>query len=191
MIEDFHVFRLHTRYIVAKGFEAGIIEVGIGGVNTGVVGSDDNNALVFKLSQTKPLPNSEEGEYIIDGISGTAAFSVFYQTDGELSVAYAKGGKDISEGITIEDGENELVFNFGDDEIHVDFPSGDYSAQEVVSRINSKLEEGGYPLKSELDNGNLKIRKLFHIGFQRLRCGKTVLFHKRSGYGRDGNPHSV
>ena len=69
--------------LVAAGLEENLIEVGIGGVSTGVSGSNDNNALVFKLSDSVKLPI--EGEYIIDGVRGNAAFSVFYQTEGELA----------------------------------------------------------------------------------------------------------
>lgn len=63
-----------------QGFKEGMIEVGIGTVSTSVAGNDDKNALTFKLSDK--VGNLGPGSYIIDGVRGTAAFTVFYKTDG-------------------------------------------------------------------------------------------------------------
>ncbi len=141
--------------MVAQGFSENMIEVGIGGISTGVVGSNDANALNFKLSSSVRLP--AEGTYIIDGVSGNAAFSVFYQTDGELVPAYVKGAKDISEGVTIEDGANDLSFDVEGVNYTVTLPSGEYTADEVIAEINSQLTTAGAPVVAEMDEGYLKI----------------------------------
>ncbi|MCR5590013.1 MAG: flagellin [Lachnospiraceae bacterium] len=57
------------------GLAPNLIEVGIGGTNAVVAGVDNDKVLTFKLSNSLPLPAS--GEYVIDGIGGNAAFSVF------------------------------------------------------------------------------------------------------------------
>ncbi len=131
----------------AEGLEENLIEVGIGGVSTGVTGSNDNNALVFKLSKTVKLP--AEGEYIIDGVSGNAAFSVFYQTEGELEPAYLGGTKDLFEGVTIKDGENELAFMIDGVKYSVNIPSGDYTEDEIIDKLNELLSAQSVPAVAE------------------------------------------
>lgn len=76
--------------LVALGLEENTIKATVGGVSTNVYGSNDDDALVFQLSGDVKLP--AEGEYIIDGVGGTAAFSVFYQTDGDIKAAYVRQG---------------------------------------------------------------------------------------------------
>lgn len=146
------------------GLEENTIEVGIGGVNSGVNGSNDDNALVFKLSSTVRLP--AEGEYIIDGVSGNAAFAVFYQTEGDLKEAYVKGCKDITEGVTLEKGEDQLGFSIDGTEYTISLPEGEYTTDEILDEINDQLKAGGVPAVAELEGENL----LIHY--------KTVGMHK-------------
>ena len=133
--------------LVGEGLEEKLIEVGIGGVSTGVTGSNDQNALVFKLSDSMRLP--AEGEYIIDGIRGNAAFSVFYQTEGELEPAYMGGTKDISDGITVKDGENELAFKVDGQDYSITIPTGDYTAEEIITTLNDLLKDKSIPAVAE------------------------------------------
>lgn len=136
-----------NKALASKGLAENLIEVGIGGVSTGVTGSNDQNALVFKLSDSMKLP--AEGEYIIDGVRGNAAFSVFYQTEGELEPAYMGGTKDISDGVTIKDGENELSFKVDGSDYSIDIPTGDYTAEEIITTMNDLLKNAGIPAVAE------------------------------------------
>lgn len=142
--------------MAAKGFEAGTIEVGIGGVNSGVSGSNDANALVFKLSTKVKLP--EEGEYIIDGVSGNAAFSIFYQTEGELEPAYIGGSKDVSQGVTIKPGENVLSFKVDQgDSYTITLDEKDYTADELIDELNKKLAAVNAPVSAELHDDTVRL----------------------------------
>ena len=141
--------------LVNEGLEAGTIQAQIGGVSTGVSGANDSSALVFKLSSTVRLP--ADGEYIIDGVSGNAAFSVFYQTDGELVPAYVKGGKDISEGVTILPGETDLSFKVDGTQYTLTLPEGEHTAQELLDKLNDQLTNGNVPLTAEMEDGFLKL----------------------------------
>lgn len=141
--------------LVAAGFKENIIEVGIGGVNTGVSGSNDNNALCLKLSKTADLPGI--GTYIIDGVKGSAAFYTFYQSDGKLTPAYTTGSKDISGGLTIDDETNELSLSVDGTDYNITLDNGDYTADEFINMLNNKLQGASIPVNAKLDNGNVKI----------------------------------
>ncbi len=168
--------------MVAQGFEANMIEVGIGGISTGVVGSNDANALNFKLSSSVRLP--AEGTYIIDGVSGNAAFSVFYQTDGELIPAYVKGAKDLSNGVTIEDGENELSFDVDGSTYTISLEAKEYTSEELIDEINSQLNGQSAPVVAELEDGVLKLSHV-KLGEHKITnivgSGKQVLFFRENG----------
>lgn len=140
--------------VVRAGLSKGIIEVGIGGISTGVVGSNDANALNFKLSQSVRLP--EDGTYIIDGVKGNAAFSIFYQTDGELVPAYVKGAKDVSEGVVIESGKDTMSMEVEGSNYSITLTTGEYTADELLTEINDKLVAAGAPITAELDEGVIK-----------------------------------
>jgi len=142
--------------LVAANLAENLIEVGIGGVYTGVSGSNDDNALVFKLSDSVKLP--AEGEYIIDGVRGNAAFSVFYQTDGELEPAYLGGTKDISNGVTIKDGEGELSFKVDGTKYSITIPKGDYTAEEIVQKMNDLLSGANPSIPAVAENYKNTIR---------------------------------
>lgn len=139
----------------SMGLSENMIEVGIGGINTGVTGSNDDNALNFKISRSVRLP--AEGKYVIDGVSGNAAFSVFYQTDGELKEAYVKGSKNISEGVTIEPGKEELIFDVDGTTYTVNIPPKTYSPDELINEIKTQFHAVGAPVTAENDDGYLKI----------------------------------
>lgn len=130
-----------------------LIEVGIGGVNTGVTGNNDANALNFMLSTRVQVP--ADGEYIIDGVSGNAAFSVFYQTDGEMIPAYVKGAKDLSDGVEIKNGENELTFDVDGTTYSITIPEGVYTQNELTDALNRELSS--IPVTAEIEDGKLKL----------------------------------
>ena len=173
--------------LVNAGLNAGTIEAQIGGVSTGVSGSNDGKALVFKLSSSVQLPT--DGEYIIDGVSGNAAFSVFYQTEGELIPAYIKGGKDISNGVTILPGETDLSFKVDGVPYTLTFSEGEHTAQEILDDINAQLQAGGIPLGAEIEDGFLKL-SYSKIGKHTITdvdgLAKDELFFSENG---DKSPH--
>ncbi len=172
--------------LVANGLSENLIEVGIGGINTGVTGANDANALNFKLSRQVRLP--AEGQYIIDGVGGTAAFSVFYQTDGELIEAYVKGAKDISEGAVIEAGANELSFDVDGTSYTITIPEGEYTGDELIAEIKNQVSASAAPVSVEMEDGNLKI---FHkkLGVHKITnisgSAKQNLFFQENGVKAD------
>ena len=150
-----HIQKKLNEVLVANGFEENLIEVGLGDLTTGIVGANDDKALNFKLSKTAKVPG--EGEYIIDGVGGNAAFEVFYKTDGELIPAYVRGSKDVSNGVMINEGENELHFKVDDVEYDITLDPAYYEADTLIKEINEKLGAGSIPLVATLDEGRVKI----------------------------------
>lgn len=141
--------------LVGEGLEAGTIQAQIGGVSTGVGGSNDANALVFRLSPTVRLP--ADGQYIIDGVSGNAAFSIFYQTEGELVPAYVKGAKNISQGVTINPGETDMRFKVDSVEYTIQLTEGEHTTEELLDEINAQFLAVNAPLVAEMEDNVLKI----------------------------------
>lgn len=139
----------------AIGLPANLIEVGVGGINTGVFGANDDNALNFSLSKTAPAP--DEGQFIIDGVSGNAAFEIFYQTDGKLEPAYLRGNEDLTEGVTILPGETDMTLAVDGVEYPITIPEGEHTAQEILNHVNDALTAAGAPVVAELDEGRLRI----------------------------------
>lgn len=139
----------------ALGLSENLIEVGIGGINTGVVGANDNTALNFKLSSKVLLP--ADGQYIIDGVRGNAAFSVFYQTDGELKESYTQGSKDISDGVTISAGKEDLTFEVDGVSYTITLEPKTYTKDEVLTEVNDKLAASGAPVVAEIVDDNLRL----------------------------------
>ncbi len=126
--------------------EPGTIKVGVGGISTGVVGANDDKSLNFRIDATKL---HQEGTWTVDGIGGNAAFSIFYQTDEEPKPAYFKGGKNITQGVEIKDGQDKLVFDLDDVTYELEIPHGKYDADQITSVLNELLEEQDIPLTAE------------------------------------------
>lgn len=139
----------------AIGLQDNLIEVGVGGINTGVYGANDSNALNFSLSKTVQAPS--EGQFIIDGVSGNAAFEIFYQTDGKLEPAYIRGNKDVTDGVTIPAGETDMTLLVDGVEYSVTIPEGEHTAQELLTIVNDGFNAAGAPVVAELDQGRLRI----------------------------------
>lgn len=153
-------------WLTKEGFDPGAIVVGVGGpeINTGVVGANDDVALNFRLS--KDVQSPYEGPCVIDSVGGSAAFSIFYQTDGELIPAYITGTKDVTDGVTINDGDPEeatLTFDVDGQEYSVTFdPTGYYSKEGLIDKLNEMFSDptnGPVPLvaSTDIDTGRVKI----------------------------------
>lgn len=151
-----HIQEKLNEQLVAAGLEENLIQAKIGGgINTGVSGSNDANALVFVLSGEVELPDNTPGaHYIIDGIGGNAAFSVFYQTDGDIRVAFMTGTKDISGGVDIPK-DSKLSFDVDGGHYEIDVPKGAYSTEDILKKLNEELGKAQAPLVAKMSHGNL------------------------------------
>lgn len=137
------------------GLAENLIEVGIGGINTGVHGANDQNALNFSLSKTVTSP--AEGQFIIDGVRGNAAFEIFYQTDGIMQPAYIMGTKDVSNGVTVPAGETDLSLTVDGVAYTIDLEAKEYTTEEILDAMNEKLEAAGAPVSAELEDNKIKL----------------------------------
>jgi len=159
-----------------------LITVGIGGINTGVFGSNDQAALNFSLSKTIQAPG--EGQFIIDGVRGSAAFEIFYQTEGTMEPAYIMGNKDISEGVTIGPGETDLSFVVDGTQYTITIPEDEYTFDEILDTLNNALDAAGAPVVVETRDNMLKLthRKLGSHDIRDVSGGaKQVLFFSEQG----------
>lgn len=178
--------------LVNLGLPENMIEVGIGGITTSIVGSNDANALNFKLSDSVPLP--AEGLYIIDGVSGNAAFSVFYQTDGILKEAYAKGSKDLSDGVVIKNGKGDLTFDVDGTTYALSIPPDNYTPDKLLAEMNKQLKNISAPVGVELEDGKLKIAysKLGEHTINNIGgSAKSTLFYTTNQRISDENPVNI
>lgn len=145
-----------NKKLEAAGLPKDMVKAQIGGVNTGVVGANDNDALCLKINDNTALPDS--GQYIIDGVRGSAAFNIFYQTDGRMIPAYTTGAKDITDGLTVTADNNTLSLDADGRTYSVTLADGDYTADELVDAVNAGFNAGGAPLTAKIEDGRLKIQ---------------------------------
>ncbi len=149
--------------LINAGLPENVILAKIGNVGSPgdqlVYGSNNDNALNFQLNTSIPLPDTgaASSEYIISGVGGSAAFTIFYQTDGDIVNAYVRGTKDISSGVSITPAENELSFKVDGTAYSITIPEGDYSDSELLDKINDRLKAVSAPLNAEIEHGNLKL----------------------------------
>ncbi len=138
------------------------IKAEIGGQKTEVVGANDANALSFTLEWNK-TQTPAEGIYVLDGVSGSAAYSVFYKTSGLPIPASITGNKDISSGVTITDKNNTFGFSIDGTDYDFTLPEGTYTAEEWIEMFNERIaagdDNGNVPkVEAVLENGHLKIQ---------------------------------
>lgn len=150
-----HIQEKLNEQLIANGFAEGMIEVGLGDIKTNVIGANDDKALNFRLSNVAAM--DDEGQYIIDGIGGNAAFEVFYSTDGKLEPAYVTGSKDVSNGVSIQKNDNNLIFEVDGVPYEIELEPGYYTQTTLVDAINEKLEAQSVPLLAEIDENKVKI----------------------------------
>lgn len=153
-----HIQTKLSEQLEKAGLDKNLIQAKIGGgINTGVSGSNDENALVFMLSSEAEMPDKRPGaQYVIDGIGGNAAFSVFYQTDGDIRVAFVTGTKDVSNGTEIPE-DSQLSFDVDGEHYEIEVPKGSYSSEELVTKLNEELGKAQAPLVAKISHGNLTL----------------------------------
>lgn len=88
-----------------KGLKSDMLKVQIGGVASGTA-VDDLNKLVIKY-ESEDDGRDNRGNYIIDGVRGSAAYTVFYRARGEPSPTHTVGIVDLARGAVIETGVND------------------------------------------------------------------------------------
>jgi len=150
-----HLQEKINEQLVANGLPQNLVEVGIGGINTGVSGSNDDCALNFSLSRTIQAPS--EGKFILDGVSGSAAFEMFYQTDGSLEQAYIVGTKDVTNGVTIAPGQNEMSILVDNVTYDMTLTEGTYTAEELKEELNKQLRVADAPVNADIVDGKVKL----------------------------------
>lgn len=171
------------------GLPKGLIEAGIGIVNTKIQGSLDDRALAFKLSDKVAAP--VKGSYGIEAIGGTAAFSVFYQTEGDIARAYIKSSKDITKGVEIKEGATDFSVDVDGVTYKIDLTPGSYTATELVAHIDDLLKAQNSPLRAVEDGGALK---LMHTKYGKHKITnltgavKNQLFFVEKGEKRGSGP---
>jgi len=155
-----HVQDKLNEFFDKNGMEKNTIIVGLGDRHPdGVHNSNDQNALNFRLPSTDDkIKLPEEGEYVIDGIGGNAAFEIFYHTEGKIIPSYIIGTKDISDGVELKPEDTE----FSVDVDGVTYPvkiekDGFLSSDELVEEVSKALEKAGAPLFAVMENNCLKI----------------------------------
>ncbi len=151
-----HVQEKINEQLKAGGLEENLIQVGLGDIKTNVSGANDENALNFKLAVDN-VKAPAKGQYIIEGVSGSAAFEIFYQTDGKLMPAHIRGTKDISQGVDIGPDETELNFEVDGTVYPIPIPEGHHTAEELLKIMNDAFGTGGIPLTAEMEDGMLKV----------------------------------
>lgn len=152
-----HLQEKIDKELVSMGMNAGLIQVGVGGISSGVAGGNDQKALNFSLAADIPSPGS--GDFIIDGISGSAAFDVFYQTDGKMVPAYIMGTKDVTNGVTVKPGETELSVCVDGKVYSIELEEGPYTADEIIDAMNERFKGVHAPIAAyvDIDTGRIKI----------------------------------
>lgn len=145
-----------------NGLPAGLIEavVGYDDPETHITGAIDDRALAFVLSK-KVSVSDGDGKYGIEAIGGTAAFSVFYATEGDIARAYIKGGQDISQGVTIEEGATDFSVDVDGKTYTINLTPGTYSAEDLAAHMTKLFkavdDPGPCPLQAIVDEGKLKL----------------------------------
>ncbi len=167
----------------------------VGGYHTGVTGAIDDFALQITLTETPSSSSasgtieSDPGTYILDGVHGNAASSIFYKTSGKPEPSYITGSHDISGGVTFPPGKNTLTLKTDGIEHSYTFPDESYPADKIVEFLNDKFDNGDdngnpAPLRASLVNGRLQIKHKVigsHIISEVNGSAKGILFYMESG----------
>lgn len=142
--------------LVAKGFESDTLVVKLGGVSSGTSEPDENRLVI----EHRPVDDGRDnnGIYIIDGLRGSAAYTLFYRSEGDPRPTYAVGTRDLSQGVQIRAGENDtLVMDIDGEEKTITLEPGEYSPEALLTVLNEKLEETSVGLSASYSDGRLRL----------------------------------
>lgn len=111
-------------------------QIGVQNANQNVT---NTNKFVL-IEQKKDDGRNDNGQTVIQGVRGSAAYSIFYQSDGIAKPSYITGINDLSKGLTIEEGENDtLEVDVNNEVFKLKFPAGSYNADSLLQVINDEL----------------------------------------------------
>lgn len=120
------------------GFFPDLVQAQIGGITSGTT-EDDSDKLVFKINMQENGRN-DSGTYRIDGVRGNAAYTLFYQAEGEPTPSYTIGIVDLSGTTEIEQGVNDtFIMDVDGVEKQIVLQPGTYNSTTLLSEINSQL----------------------------------------------------
>lgn len=167
----------------------------VGGYHTGVTGAIDDLALQITLTETPSASTasgtieSAPGTYVLEGVRGSAASSIFYKTSGKPEPSYVTGSQNISGGVIFPPGKNTLTLKTDGAEHSYTFPDESYPADKIVDFLNDKFDNGDdngnpAPLRASLVNGRLQIKHKVigsHIISEVGGSAKGILFYMESG----------
>ncbi len=145
-----------------EGIEDFEVKVTVGGIQTNVVGSNDDTALQIVVNR-KSGKEPDAGQYVLDGIRGSAASFLFYKTTNEPTITSLSGTKNLSNGIHFKPGQNVLTLSVDSVPYSYTFPENtQYTAHEFADLLNTMFQNGDdngntAPLKASIENGTLKL----------------------------------
>ncbi|MDQ0157096.1 flagellin N-terminal helical domain-containing protein [Robertmurraya andreesenii] len=139
-----------------KGFPNDTLLFQIGGIDSGT-NVDDNGKLVLKYHFVEDGRN-DTGTYRIDGVRGSAAYTIFYRAQGEPAPSYTVGIVDLSQGTKIKEGVNDtFVVSVDGVQKTMILPPGEYVADDLLGMLNSQLKSSGSGLIASYYEGRLKL----------------------------------
>ena len=146
-----------------EGLDYFEVDVRIGGHEEINLPNTDNSTVLQITLNRAPGKEPDEGQYIIDGIRGSAATSIFYKSTDTPTMTYIVGTKNIWEGISFEPGKNVLTLSANSVPYQYTFDKPYYTAREFIDVLNNMFEKGDdngnpAPLRASIDDsGALKI----------------------------------
>lgn len=141
--------------LIREGLRPGLVKVGVGNIHSGVAGEVPN---ALNLSLDKEVQAPEEGDYVIDGVGGNAAFEIFYQTEGRIMPAYIMGTKDVRDGVSLPAGDTDLTFEVDGNTYDIQLAPGEYTSDEILAALNDAFTAGNVPLFASLNHEDGRVR---------------------------------
>lgn len=127
----------------------------------GAPNSNQNVSNANKFVLVAPSKNdgrNDNGETIIDAIRGSAAYSIFYQSNGLPEPSYVTGMVDLSKGLTIiADVNDQLSVDVNNQTYHLTFPAGEYDADILLQVLNDELSASNTGLIASYANNYLRL----------------------------------
>lgn len=164
-----------------------LIKAQIGGIDSGT-NISDSDKLVFKVNRQDDGRN-DAGSYMIDGIRGNAAYTFFYQAQGEPAPTYTIGVTDLTSGAVIEEGKNDtFIFDVDNVEKKIVLPPGNYDAETLLDLLNTRLDNAKAHVVASYFEGHLKLssKESGQISIDGIRGNaRGTLFFKMDTRGND------
>lgn len=172
--------------LVAQGIDD--VKAEYGTIISGTT-EDDSNKLALRNYKT------DNGSCVIDGIRGTAAYSMFYDASSEPVPTYTVGVRDLSSGIEIVAGQNEkFIFDENGVPRELTFPAKTYDKDEFLAEVNLQLTALGSEVIASYSEGKLKL-SFDTVGYNTIDNirgnGRELFFNIEERDGLDGPYYQV